>query len=146
MPSSRKLPPASLRRHYAPAIRICTKCRLYGYATDKARSVKVPQLFYRPITEDHPPYRYTLAEEALGVGVFIHDCDIEAVNGRAINFFKVYFTRHAQQPSNVSLPSSGTIAPWHGQILVARVSQGGTGYHINLKRGDVTTIHRIVRQ
>ncbi|KAL1937071.1 hypothetical protein VTO73DRAFT_15126 [Trametes versicolor] len=133
MPSSRSVPLYSLRPRNPPPIRKIVRGRLYGYGSNRPRSVGV-KIIYFPTRRGTCPY--IAVEEILGTSLFIHDCSVKFSGGT----FTIYFTRHRYQPPNSALMSAHPGVPWHGQILVLRMSDTG---HVDLRRGDLSLIEKV---
>ena len=113
--------------------------RLYGYGGDRPRSVDVRVTNFSTTTSRVRPF--VEAEQVLGCGTYIHDCDLRSIGPRSTHRFRIFFTRHRRLPSNTSV--SSTLPPWHwhGQLLVLRVTEDGKR-HVGLRRGDTTLITR----
>lgn len=152
MPSSRSVPLYPFRPRNPPvsnSLRVCLSSshkrtlrkatrqvirgRLYGFGSNKPRSVGV-KLTHFPTGAGTRPF--VVAEELLGTALFIHDCSVKFSGG----IFKIYFTRHRYLPANTALLSANPQVPWHGQILVVRMS---STRHVNLRRGDLALIQKV---
>ncbi len=117
-------------------IRQTLRGRLYGYGSNRPQSVSVKVAHFQTRRGSN---EYLAAEEFLGTSLFIHDCSIRLPGGP----FQLYFTRHRYLPPNRALLSAHPTTYWSGQILVMRMDGGK---HVNLKRGDLALIQKVVRR
>lgn len=158
MPSSRKVPLYSQRKPQpvsgrisstsvslltaacAKSIRQTIRGRLYGYGSDRPRSVDVRVTNFSTTSGTRS---FVEAEQVLGCGAYIHDCDLKSLGPRSTQRFRIFFTRHRRLPPNTAVSSTRPPSDWHGQLLVLRVTEDGKR-HVTLKKTDTTLINRVL--